>query len=94
MSKPTKAEAGRLSADTLTQAVQEGVERALAARRAMTELTPAQTQAVSGAAAIAPVQPPKEIIYGKIIRPPIIYGLIAPDPKTLEAAILSTDTKA
>lgn len=89
MTKPHQAEAGRVAADALALAAQEGVARALAARRAMTELTPEQTQEISGGATIATpiIKPPKEIIYGKIVRPPIIYGLMAPDPRTLEATI-------
>lgn len=89
MTKPHHAEAGRVTAESLALAAKEGVARALAARHAMTELTPEQTKEVSGAA-IATIKPPKEIIYGKIVRPPIIYGLMAPDPKQLEAATVAT----
>ncbi len=92
MTKPHHAEAGRVTAESLALAAKEGVARALAARHAMTELTPEQTQEVSGAAiaATATIKPPKEIIYGKIVRPPIIYGLMAPDSKQLEAATVAT----
>lgn len=91
MKKPHQAETGRVTAESLALAAQEGVARALAARQAMTELTPEQTQDVSGGAlAAAPLKPPKEIIYGKIVCPPIIYGLMAPNPKQLEAATVAT----
>lgn len=91
MTKPHHAEAGRVTAESLALAAQEGVARALAARRAtLTELTPEQTQEVSGAATVATIKPIKEITYGKIVCPPIIYGLMAPDPKQLEAASAAT----
>lgn len=92
MTKPHHAEAGRVTAESLALAAQEGVARALAARRAaLTELTPEQTQEVSGGAIATPViKRPKEIIYGKLVcPPPIIYGLMAPDPRQLEAATIA-----
>lgn len=91
MKKSHQAEAGRVTAESLALAAKEGVARALAARQAMTELTPEQTQEVSGGAiAATTIKPPKEIIYGKIACPPIIYGLMAPDPKQLEAVTVAT----
>jgi hypothetical protein len=78
--------AGTLSADTLAAAAAEGVQRALAARAAVTELTAEQTQQVSGAA----VAVPTATTIGSIkLRPPIIYGLWYPiDPKQLGAETL------
>jgi hypothetical protein len=85
MTKPLSQEAGRISADTLAIAAAQGVERALAARATMTELTSEQTQQVSGALVASPV-------VGSVkLRPPIIYGLWYPiDPKTLGAETLNT----
>lgn len=81
MTKPLPKEAGRISADTLAAAAAQGVQRALAAR--MTELSPEQTEQVSGAALAAPTT-----ISSVKLRPPIIYGLWYPiDPvsvKTLD----------
>lgn len=82
MSKSIHKEAGRLTADALAMAAAQGVERALAARAAMTELTPEQAEQVSGAALAAPtaaLRPTK-------LCPPIIYGLWYPvDPKQLDS---------
>ena len=80
MTKPIRNQAGRVSADTLALAAKEGVQRALAARAHMTELTPEQTSQVSGAL----VAVPTTISPKLILRPPIIYGLWQPiDIKTL-----------
>lgn len=93
MSKnPTPAQAARLTADDLADAVQQGVARALAARRngssTLTELTPGQAQAVSGGLTAAQVTL-KPIV--KLPCPPIIYGMIYPlDPKVLDAQSLAT----
>lgn len=78
MSKHLPKEAGRLTADALAAAAAQGVQRALAARASMTELTPEQAQQVSGAlTAVSTLSPTK-------LRPPIIYGLWNPiDPATL-----------
>ena len=82
----TLKEAGRITADTLALAAKEGVQRALAARANMTELTPKQTQQVSGAISAGVVSPAPTLI----LRPPIIYGLYYPlNPITLGAQTLS-----
>ena len=85
MTTSTLKEAGRITADTLALAAKEGVQRALAARSSMTELTPEQTQQVGGAlsAGVASLSPTL------ILRPPIIYGLYYPfNPTTLGAQTL------
>lgn len=81
MTSPLSKPAARITADTLAEAAAQGVQRALAARATPTELTPEQTQQVSGAA-IAPYTP----ITSIKLRQPIIYGLYYPlDPKQLES---------
>lgn len=80
MSQSITKEAGRLTADALAAAAAQGVERALAARATMTELTPEQAGQVSGALAAAPA-----VLTPTKLRPPIIYGLWYPvDPKQLD----------
>lgn len=80
MSRTTSKEAGRISADALATAAAQGVQRALAARASMTELTPEQTEQVSGALTAPTLTP----VGSFKLRPPIIYGLWYPiDPKTL-----------
>lgn len=74
-SKPKGAK--RIGAQDLAQAARLGVERALAARQALTELTPEQTQQVSGAAATLGVARPP--IMGVVVRPPIM-GLVILKP--------------
>jgi hypothetical protein len=86
MTTSTLKEAGRITADTLALAAKEGVQRALAARSSMTELTPEQTQQVSGAISAGIVSPTPTLT----LRPPIIYGLYYPiNPTTLGAQTLS-----
>lgn len=86
MNRTPSNKAATLSADMLAAAAAEGVQRALAARASMAELTPEQAQQVSGAA----VAVPTATSIGSIkLRPPIIYGLWYPiDPKTLGSEVL------
>lgn len=86
MTKPLNQEAGRISADALATAAAQGVQRALAARASMTELTPEQASQVSGALTAPTLTP----IGSFKLRQPIIYGLWYPiDPKTLGAETLN-----
>lgn len=81
--------AGRIGALDLAAAARQGVERALAARQAMTELTPEETMQVSGAATAAAKAIIKEPpVIGLVavkeptiagFRPPIVVGLVATD---------------
>ncbi|RZI82334.1 MAG: hypothetical protein EOP38_16260 [Rubrivivax sp.] len=65
--KPELKTAGRAALADLQTLAAQGVERALAAR-GLTELTPDQVQAVSGAATFNP-----------LLRGPIINGIINPE---------------
>jgi hypothetical protein len=67
MTKHTQTTAARTTASELQTLARQGVERALAARRTMTELSPEQTQHVSGAASFA-------TSYGSLVPGWWIYG--------------------
>jgi hypothetical protein len=67
MTSTTLKTAGRASIDQLQQLAEQGVARALAAR--MTELSAADTQAVSGGA----------VLSSALLRPPLINGILNPE---------------
>jgi hypothetical protein len=89
MDQTKQDKAKRISAQDLAQAARAGVERALAARQGMTELTAEQVQQVSGAAAAAraikpvvvgrialpPVCPPP-VVKPPVVKPPIVMGFM------------------
>jgi hypothetical protein len=69
--------AKRISAQDLAQAARTGVERALAARQGMTELTAEQVEQVSGAGTKCVKLPP---VMGVIIQPPVTVGVVVKPP--------------
>jgi hypothetical protein len=69
--------AKRICAQDLAQAARAGVERALAARQGMTELTAEQVEQVSGAGHKGIKLPP---VMGVIIKPPVTVGVVVKPP--------------
>lgn len=76
MTSPSLKTAGRASMDQLQALAEQGVTRALAAR--MTELSVADTQAVSGGA----------VLLSTVVRKPLINGILNPEiAKSLQQKI-------
>lgn len=63
MSTTSKVKAACITADAIESIARAGVERALAAREAISELSPEQVDTVSGGAALS-----------LLLKGPIIYG--------------------
>lgn len=67
MNTPSQAKPARITSLDIESVARQGVERALAARQAMAELTPEEAQAVGGGALSLKLAIP--IIAGGIRRP-------------------------